>query len=59
MTRKYIPVSDLAETWLQNPEFRRAYDALEEEFALAAARIEQGNAHVGAESVPPQDEVKP
>ncbi len=39
MTRKYIPVEDVAKGWMKNPQFRAAYDALEEEFALAAALI--------------------
>lgn len=40
MTRKFIPVEESAKRWMQDPEFRAAYDALEEEFALAAALIE-------------------
>ena len=39
MTRKYIPVEEAAKEWMKNPEFRAAYDALEDEFALAAALI--------------------
>lgn len=39
MTRKTIPVSELAETWLKDPEFVKEYDALEEEFSLAEALI--------------------
>ena len=39
MTRKSIPVTEAAKEWLKNPEFRAAYDALEEEFALAQALI--------------------
>lgn len=39
MTRKSIPVAELAKEWLKNPEFKAAYDALEEEFALAQALI--------------------
>ncbi len=39
MTRKYIPVEETAKTWFQNPDFVAAYDALEEEFALASALI--------------------
>ena len=40
MTRKLIPVEEVAEEWLKDPEFKAAYDALEEEFALASALIE-------------------
>ncbi len=39
MTRTSIPVRELASNWKQDPEFRRAYDALEDEFALAQALI--------------------
>lgn len=39
MTRKSIPVAEVAKEWLKNPEFKAAYDALEEEFALAQALI--------------------
>ncbi len=39
MTRKYIPVEETAKEWFQNPDFVAAYDALEEEFALASALI--------------------
>ena len=39
MSRKYIPVDELIEEWMQDPKFREAYDALEEEFALASALI--------------------
>ena len=40
MSDSRIPVDDLAGEWLQDPEFRAAYDALEDEFALATALIE-------------------
>jgi ribosome-binding protein aMBF1 (putative translation factor) len=40
MTRKYIPVREVAEEWMKDPEFRAAYDALEDEFALASALID-------------------
>jgi hypothetical protein len=40
MTRKFIPVEEVAEGWLKDPEFQAAYDALEDEFALASALIE-------------------
>jgi len=34
-----IPVEEAAKQWFTNPEFVAAYDALEEEFARAEARI--------------------
>lgn len=40
MTRKFIPVSESFSKWRKNPEYRAAYDALEEEFALVMALIE-------------------
>ena len=40
MTRKFIPVEEAFSVWDKNPKFRAAYDALEDEFALAAALIE-------------------
>jgi transcriptional regulator with XRE-family HTH domain len=47
MTRKTIPVEDVAKSWLADPEFRAAFDALEEEFVLAAAMIRaRGEAHM-------------
>jgi ribosome-binding protein aMBF1 (putative translation factor) len=39
MTRKFIPVEESFRRWEKNPEFRTAYDALEEEFSLASALI--------------------
>lgn len=39
MTRKYISVEEAAKEWMKDPEFRAAYDALEDEFALAGALI--------------------
>ena len=38
--RKFIPVEEAAAEWMKDPEFRAAYNALEDEFALAAALIE-------------------
>ena len=40
MTRKYIPVEESFPEWEKDPKFIAAYDALEEEFALAGALIE-------------------
>ncbi len=39
MTGISIPVEEAAKEWLKDPEFRAAYDSLEDEFALAAALI--------------------
>lgn len=39
MSRKFIPVSEVAKEWFKNPDFVREYDALEEEFALASQLI--------------------
>jgi ribosome-binding protein aMBF1 (putative translation factor) len=33
-------VDDLHKKWMKNPKYRRGYDALKEEFTLAAALIE-------------------
>ena len=40
MTRRYIPVEEAFEKWKKDPKFMAAYDALEDEFALAGALIE-------------------
>lgn len=37
---KRILAEDVHKKWLKNPAVRKAYDALEEEFALASAVIE-------------------
>jgi ribosome-binding protein aMBF1 (putative translation factor) len=39
MKPNFIPVEDAAKEWFKNPEFVEAYNALEEEFALAEALI--------------------
>ncbi len=39
MTRKFIPVEQAFADWRKDPDYVAAYDALEEEFALAAALI--------------------
>jgi ribosome-binding protein aMBF1 (putative translation factor) len=39
MTKKSLLVSQAAKEWFKDPEFVAAYDALEEEFALAEALI--------------------
>lgn len=37
--RKFIPVEEVAKEWFKDPEFRAAYDALDDEFALIEALI--------------------
>lgn len=52
MSHKTIPVEKAAKEWMKNPAFRAEYDALEEEFALAAALIRaRSEAHMTQEDV--------
>ena len=52
MTRKLIPVAEVAKEWLKDPQFKAAYDSLEEEFALAEALIRaRANADMTQEQV--------
>lgn len=44
MTRKFIPVEEAFESWHKEPAFRAEYDALEDEFTLAAALIKARDA---------------
>ena len=37
MNRKMIPVEESFAAWREDPEYVKAYDALEDEFSLAAA----------------------
>ena len=37
---KMIPAADLHRKWINDPAYRAAYDALEEEFALVSSVIE-------------------
>jgi ribosome-binding protein aMBF1 (putative translation factor) len=46
MTNKMIPVEEAFAEWRKDPDYVKAYDALEDEFALAAAMIE-ARAHAG------------
>jgi ribosome-binding protein aMBF1 (putative translation factor) len=39
VSRKFIPVEEAFQEWRRDPEYVAAYDALEEEFALAEALI--------------------
>jgi ribosome-binding protein aMBF1 (putative translation factor) len=50
--RKFIPVEEVAKEWMKNPEFVAAYDALEDEFAVASALIKaRGEADMTQEQV--------
>jgi DNA-binding XRE family transcriptional regulator len=40
MSRKLVPVEESFRKWREDPAYRQAYDALEEEFTLASALIE-------------------
>jgi ribosome-binding protein aMBF1 (putative translation factor) len=52
MTRRYIPVEETAKRWMADPGFREAYEALEDEFALASALIKaRGDAEMTQEQV--------
>src|SRR5207302_1032262 len=46
MSRKMIPVEESFAAWRKDPEYEKAFNALEDEFALAAAMIE-ARAHAG------------
>ena len=50
--RKFIPVEDVFREWRKDLEFIAAYDALEEEFAMASAFI-----HARAEADMTQEDV--
>ena len=39
LMRKFIPFEEVAKEWIKDPAFVAAYDALEDEFALALALI--------------------
>jgi hypothetical protein len=39
MSRKFIPVEEAFREWRKDPKYVAAYDALEDEFAVAAALI--------------------
>jgi ribosome-binding protein aMBF1 (putative translation factor) len=52
MSRKYIPVEESFREWRKDPEFVAAYDALEDEFAVASALIKaRGDAYMTQEEV--------
>lgn len=46
MTKPMIPVEESFAAWRKDPAYAQAYDALEEEFTLAATMIE-ARAHAG------------
>ena len=47
MSRKFIPVEEAFREWRKDPKFVAAYDALEDEFAVASALIKaRGDAAV-------------
>ena len=50
--RKFIPVEEVAKEWMKDPQFVAAYDALEDEFAVASALIKaRGEADMTQEQV--------
>ena len=52
MSRKMISVEESFTEWRKDPAYREAYDALEEEFALASALIEaRSGANVSQEEI--------
>jgi ribosome-binding protein aMBF1 (putative translation factor) len=52
MKPKFIPVEDSFVKWRKDPEYVAAYDALEDEFALASALIKaRGDAEMTQEQV--------
>lgn len=52
MTRKLVPAGEAFAEWRKEPEYVAAYDALEEEFALAEALIKaRVAAHMTQEQV--------
>jgi ribosome-binding protein aMBF1 (putative translation factor) len=52
MKRQYIPVGEAFKEWRKDPEYVAAYNALEEEFALASALIKaRGDADLTQEQV--------
>ena len=52
MSRKFIPVEQAFQEWRKDPHYVAAYDALEDEFALASALIKaRGHAAMTQEQV--------
>lgn len=52
MTKNTKPIEELAVKWRQNPDFVAAYDALEDEFALANALIVGEESGISSRQVP-------
>ena len=46
MSRKMIPVEESFAAWRKDPEYAKAYNALEDEFSLAKVMVE-ARAHAG------------
>ena len=52
MSRKFIPVEEAFREWRKDPEYAAEYEALDDEFAVAAALIEaRANAAMTQEQV--------
>ncbi len=52
MKHKFIPVEESFKQWKKDPQYVAAYEALDEEFALASALIKaRGNADMTQEQV--------
>jgi ribosome-binding protein aMBF1 (putative translation factor) len=52
MSRKFIPVEESVAEWRKDPKYVAAYDALEDEFAVASALIKaRGDADMTQEEV--------
>jgi len=52
MKRRFIPVEEAFREWRKDPEYVAAYDAMEQEFALASALIKaRGDAGMTQEQV--------
>ena len=52
MKQKFIPVEESFKQWKKDPQYVAAYEALDEEFALASALIKaRGNADMTQEQV--------
>jgi ribosome-binding protein aMBF1 (putative translation factor) len=52
MSRRFIPVEEAFQEWHKDPEYVTAYDALEDEFAVASALIKaRGAAEMTQEQV--------
>ena len=60
MEPKFIPVDESFKKWKKNPRYVAAYNALEEEFALASAVIKAREfRHDAGAGSPASDTMKP